>query len=46
MLPLLNPNPEYGAKMELKILFFLVGIVGIAGVIYKIIMKKIDKWEG
>ena len=31
--------------MEFMILFVLVGIVGIAGIIYKIVMKKIDKWE-
>ncbi len=26
-------------------LLVLIVIVGIAGIIYKIVMKKIDKWE-
>ena len=32
-------------KMEFNSMFVLVGIVGIAFIIYKIIMKKIDKWD-
>jgi hypothetical protein len=31
--------------MEFNIMFILVGILGIAFIIYKIIMKKIDKWD-
>jgi hypothetical protein len=31
--------------MEFNSMFVLVGIVGIAIIIYKIIMKKIDKWN-
>lgn len=31
--------------MEFNITFILVGILGIAYIIYKIIMKKIDKWD-
>jgi len=32
--------------MEFNTLIVLVVIVGIAFIIYKIIMKKIDQWEG
>jgi len=32
-------------KMEFNSMFVLVGIVGIAIIIYKIIIKKIDKWN-
>ena len=32
-------------KMEFKILLVFVVIVGIAFIIYKIIMKKISQWE-
>jgi hypothetical protein len=32
-------------KMEFNSMFVLVGIVGIAFIIYKIILKKIDKWD-
>ena len=31
--------------MEFNSMFVLVGIVGIAIIIYKIIIKKIDKWN-
>ncbi len=31
--------------MEFKILLVFVVIVGIAFIIYKIVMKKIDRWE-
>jgi hypothetical protein len=31
--------------MEFNTLFVLVVIVGIVFIIYKIVMKKIDKWE-
>jgi hypothetical protein len=33
-------------KMGLKAVFAFVVIVGIAFIIYKIIMKKIDQWGG
>jgi hypothetical protein len=33
-------------EMELKTLLVFVVIVGIAFIIYKIVMKKIDRWEG
>jgi hypothetical protein len=32
-------------KMEFKALIVLVVIVGIAFFVYRIVMKKIDKWE-
>jgi len=32
-------------KMELSTLLVGIVIVGIVGIIYKIAMKKIDKWE-
>jgi hypothetical protein len=31
--------------MEFKVLLVFVIIVGIAYIIYRIIMKKIDQWE-
>jgi hypothetical protein len=31
--------------MGLQELLVLIGLVGIAGIIYKIIMKKIDHWS-
>ena len=32
-------------KMEIKILLVFVGIVGIAYILYKIVMKKIGQWD-
>ncbi len=32
-------------KMEFKILLVFVGIVGVAYIVYKIVMKKIGQWE-
>jgi preprotein translocase subunit Sss1 len=32
--------------MELSTLLAGIVIVGIVGIIYKIVMKRIDKWEG
>ena len=32
-------------QMEVKILLIFVGIVGIAYILYKIVMKKIGQWD-
>jgi hypothetical protein len=31
--------------MGFQELFILIGLVGIVGIIYKIIQKKIDRWD-
>ena len=33
-------------KMGLQELLFAIIIIGIAFIIYKIIIKKLDRWEG
>jgi hypothetical protein len=33
-------------KMEFKTLIVLVVIVGIAYIVYRIVMKQIDRWDG
>ena len=32
--------------MELKILLVFIAVVGIAYIVYRIVTKKIDQWEG
>ena len=32
--------------MELTNLLVLAGIVGVAFLVYKLVMKKLDQWEG
>ena len=32
--------------MQFNTLVVLVVIIGIVGIVYKIVMKKIDKWGG
>ena len=43
----LNKEPTTIAelKMEFKTLIVLVVIVGIAFIVYRMVMNKIDKWE-
>jgi predicted permease len=32
-------------KMELKIILVFVGVVGVAYILYRVVMKKIGRWD-